>query len=65
MRWTAGDEYVISVGGADTAVMLWKHRTASSTGGSCGDSDDSDTDSEEEGGKFTQTALRILNIVRK
>lgn len=45
------------MGGADTAVMVWKHGSAENRTTTCGDSDDSDTDSEEEGG----TALLYLN----
>ena len=53
MAWTPNDTHLVSVGGADTAVMIWAHGTAGERVCSRGDSDDSDTDSEEEGGKCT------------
>ena len=37
-----------SVGGADTSIMVWS-RDGAGESNACGDSDDSDTDSEEEG----------------
>ena len=50
VRWTNDDNRLLSVGGADTSVMLWKHARAVDRRHAAGDSDDSDTDSEEEGG---------------
>ena len=48
VRWTSNDSQLVSTGGADTAVMVWTHTGAGETRG---DSDDSDIESEEEGGK--------------
>jgi len=53
-RFTAGDKKLVTTGGADTSVMVWNH--VSGTGEktaavACGASDESDTDSEEEGGR--------------
>ena len=42
----------MSTGGADTAVMVWARQSSQDRGGVQGDSDDSDTDSEEEGRTF-------------
>ena len=50
VRWTNDDRRLISVGGADTSVMVWSHVRAQGREDVGGDSDDSDTDSEEEGG---------------
>ena len=60
MRWSFKDEFLLSIGGADTALMVWKHEGASGAG----DSDDSDTDEDDVGelrdarnsviGKFTR-----------
>ena len=58
VRWSHDSSMLLSVGGADTSVMVWSCsgiEVASSTGVNSkftyhGDSEDSDTDSEEEGG---------------
>ena len=50
VRWTNDDSRLVSVGGADTSVMVWSHARAHDREEVGGDSDDSDTDSEEEGG---------------
>ena len=50
VRWANDDSRLVSVGGADTSVMVWKHVRADERRYAAGDSDDSDTDSEEEGG---------------
>ena len=40
----------MTTGGADTSVMVWNHIAAVNRTTACGESDESDTDSEEEGG---------------
>ena len=35
VRWTVGDEYLVSVGGNDKCILQWKHMIAQ-TGGSGG-----------------------------
>lgn len=50
VRWTHDDNRLVSVGGADTSVMVWSHGRPEEREDAAGDSDDSDTDSEEEGG---------------
>jgi len=52
VRWTFNDGQLVSIGGADTSLMIWNH---GAPGESRGDSDDSDSDSEEEGGKSSMT----------
>ncbi|KAH3854417.1 hypothetical protein DPMN_096959 [Dreissena polymorpha] len=51
-RFSSGDKKLVTVGGADTSVMVWKHTSGQGKEKTtmCGQSDDSDTDSEEEGG---------------
>ncbi|XP_013391678.1 echinoderm microtubule-associated protein-like 6 [Lingula anatina] len=50
VRWSAQDKCLVSTGGADTAVMVWAHPAAGDRMVTRGESDDSDTDSEEDGG---------------
>ncbi|XP_035687635.1 echinoderm microtubule-associated protein-like 6 isoform X3 [Branchiostoma floridae] len=51
VRWSHDDRMLVSVGGADTAVLVWAHNTPGSRqNGLKGESEDSETDSEEEGG---------------
>ncbi|KAK7103893.1 echinoderm microtubule-associated protein-like 6 [Littorina saxatilis] len=49
VRWTQDGRKLVSTGGADTAVMVWARQSVLDKGGVQGESDDSDTDSEEEG----------------
>ena len=59
VRWSHDDRSLISLGGADTSLMVWKYsggshdqetdQSGSSMAASGYVSEDSDTDSEEEG----------------
>ncbi|XP_071834835.1 echinoderm microtubule-associated protein-like 6 isoform X3 [Apostichopus japonicus] len=49
VRWTFDDRKLVSTGGADTSLMVWSHQMPGDRENIHGDSDDSDTDSEEEG----------------
>jgi hypothetical protein len=49
-RFSKGDKKLVTTGGADTSVMVWNHIAAVNRTTACGESDESDTDSEEEGG---------------
>lgn len=51
VRWSCNDSHLVSIGGADTSVMVWSHGSVGDRVCARGDSDDSDTDSEEEGGE--------------
>ena len=51
VRWTNGDRKLVSTGGGDTSVMVWNHLGVNEKDDVRGLSDDSDTDSEEEGGE--------------
>ncbi|XP_046848411.1 echinoderm microtubule-associated protein-like 6 [Xenia sp. Carnegie-2017] len=53
VRWTHDDGHLVSTGGDDTSVMVWRRnrlKQRQNYSDKTGDSDDSDTDSEEEGG---------------
>ena len=46
VRWTKGDNFLVTTGGGDTSVMIWSHRGMVA---STGDSEDSDSEVEEDG----------------
>lgn len=60
IRFSCDDAQLVSVGGADAAVCVWKRNDITIAGGDNaliqakisyhGDSEDSDTDTEEDGG---------------
>ena len=52
IRFSSGDKKLVTTGGADTALMVFDHIVPAGRITQCGDSDDSDIDSEEEGGKW-------------
>lgn len=50
VRWCHDDQKLVTVGGADMSVMVWASNNPAGKTTTCrGESDDSDTDSEEEG----------------
>ena len=49
VRWTHDDKKLVSTGGADTSMMVWQRDVPEGRDNCRGESDDSDTDSEEEG----------------
>uniref|UniRef100_H2YU30 Anaphase-promoting complex subunit 4 WD40 domain-containing protein n=1 Tax=Ciona savignyi TaxID=51511 RepID=H2YU30_CIOSA len=49
VRWSHDSSQLCSLGGADTALFLWSYLTTPGNIRYHGDSEDSDTDSEEEG----------------
>ena len=49
VRWSHDSTRLVSTGGADTAVLVWRREALGGTRKGQGDSDDSDTDEEEEG----------------
>lgn len=56
VRWTYDNSKLISIGGADTSVMIWRRES----GQDHGVSDDSDTEDEEEGNDEENTLSRQL-----
>lgn len=51
VRWTYDDSLLVSVGGGDTSLMLWTHEMEGHRESRQCDSEESDLDSEEDGGK--------------
>uniref|UniRef100_H2YU32 Uncharacterized protein n=1 Tax=Ciona savignyi TaxID=51511 RepID=H2YU32_CIOSA len=56
VRWSHDSSQLCSLGGADTALFLWSYLTTPGNIRYHGDSEDSDTDSEEEGGYDSDVA---------
>nr|XP_034963441.1 echinoderm microtubule-associated protein-like 5 isoform X5 [Zootoca vivipara] len=50
VRWTHDDSLLVSVGGGDTSLMLWTHEMEGHRETRQCDSEESDLDSEEDGG---------------
>lgn len=51
VRWSNDDSMLLSVGGADTALMIWSREPPGHKETKAVDSEESDDDSEEDGGK--------------
>lgn len=51
VRWTHDDSLLVSVGGGDTSLMLWTHEMEGHRETRQCDSEESDLDSEEDGGE--------------
>lgn len=50
VRWTYDDSLLVTVGGADTSLMLWTYEMEGHRDSRQCDSEESDLDSEEDGG---------------
>lgn len=53
VRWTHDDSLLVTVGGADTSLMIWSHDPEGSREVRQCDSEESDIESEDDGGKRT------------
>lgn len=51
VRWCHDDSLLLSVGGADTALMIWARDSSGHKESKAVDSEESDEDTEEDGGK--------------
>lgn len=51
VRWTYDDSLLVTVGGADTSLMLWTYEMEGHRDSRQCDSEESDLDSEEDGGQ--------------
>lgn len=52
VRWSNDDTTLLSVGGADTALMIWAREGIGPRESKAVDSEESDDDAEEDGGRF-------------
>lgn len=50
VRWSNDDSLLLSVGGADTALMIWARDSSGHKESKGVDSEESDEDTEEDGG---------------
>ncbi|XP_076834021.1 echinoderm microtubule-associated protein-like 5 isoform X2 [Brachyhypopomus gauderio] len=50
VRWSHDDSLLVSVGGADTSLMIWSHEVDGPREGRPYDSEESDIESEDDGG---------------
>ena len=57
VRWTNDDALLLSVGGADTALMIWSLEAPGHKESKAVDSEESDDDPEEDGGQLAALAL--------
>jgi len=60
VRWSNDDGLLLSVGGADTALMVWTREPAGHKESKAVDSEESDDDTEEDGGTEAQRPPETL-----
>lgn len=60
VRWLHNDSVLLTVGGADTALMIWTREFVGTQESKLVDSEESDTDAEEDGGELSVTCLPCL-----
>nr|XP_015828065.2 echinoderm microtubule-associated protein-like 6 isoform X1 [Nothobranchius furzeri] len=56
VRWSSDDSMLLSVGGADTALMIWTREAPGHKESKAVDSEESDDDTEEDGGYDSDVA---------
>ena len=60
VRWLHNDSVLLTVGGADTALMIWTREFVGTQESKLVDSEESDTDAEEDGGELSAACLPCL-----
>lgn len=61
VRWTHDDSLLVSVGGGDTCLMIWAHEPESHRELKQCDSEESDIESEDDGGERGDFFYRFLS----
>lgn len=59
VRWSNDDSLLLSVGGADTALMIWSREPPGHKESKAVDSEESDDDTEEDGGNRGAFILKV------
>ncbi|TKS67941.1 Echinoderm microtubule-associated protein-like 6 [Collichthys lucidus] len=66
VRWSNDDSILLSVGGADTALMIWTREPPGHKESKAVDSEESDDDTEEDGGYDSDVAReKVVDYVTK
>uniref|UniRef100_A0A4W6DSW6 EMAP like 6 n=1 Tax=Lates calcarifer TaxID=8187 RepID=A0A4W6DSW6_LATCA len=66
VRWSNDDSMLLSVGGADTALMIWTREPPGHKESKAMDSEESDDDTEEDGGYDSDVAReKVVDYVTK
>lgn len=65
VRWSNDDSLLLSVGGADTALMVWAREASAHKESKAVDSEDSDEDTEEDGGKAWHRPRRAPAVAQR
>lgn len=61
VRWSHDDSLLVTVGGGDTCLMIWAHEQEGHRDFKQGDSEESDMESEDDGGE-SRLSLRRFSI---
>lgn len=63
VRWTYDDSMLVTLGGADMSLMVWTNEVEGCREKGPCDSEESDADSEEDGGVLFYNILTLEKIV--
>lgn len=65
VRWSNDDSMLLSVGGADTALMIWNREPPGHKESKAVDSEESDDDTEEDGGRDQDFILKESDSLQR